>query len=217
LAPTFGLLGVVVGGVLQAVLSGRSERRRAWQVALVDACLLRDELAVTRSRVMSALDSGRWGAVLDPGLPYAAGLWAVEHREGRREPSVWPESGRRLAPFVRARWQTISAPFLSIATLSDRPGTWSDDPNRELNDATTGALRSLLAEIDDAIAFLDEFTATRPARRYPLQCLWAYLSYQPSRKARPRVPLNRLNISSAGVASRSISIFSAARARTAKM
>jgi hypothetical protein len=45
----------------------------------------------------------------------------------------------------------------------------------------------------------------------------AYLSYQPSRKARPRVPLNRLNISRAGVASLSISIFSAARARTAKM
>ena len=45
----------------------------------------------------------------------------------------------------------------------------------------------------------------------------AYLSYQPSRKARPRVPLNRLNIIRAGVASLSISIFSAARARTAKM
>jgi hypothetical protein len=44
-----------------------------------------------------------------------------------------------------------------------------------------------------------------------------YLSYQPSRKARPRVQPRRLNISQAGVASLSISIRSASRARTAKM
>jgi hypothetical protein len=44
-----------------------------------------------------------------------------------------------------------------------------------------------------------------------------YLSYQPSRRARPRVPLNSVNISSEGVASLSISIRSATRARTAKM
>ena len=45
----------------------------------------------------------------------------------------------------------------------------------------------------------------------------AYLSYQPSKKARPRVPLNKLNIIQAGVASLSISILSASSARTAKM
>ncbi len=45
----------------------------------------------------------------------------------------------------------------------------------------------------------------------------AYLSYQPSRKARPRVQPHTWYISQAGVASLSISIFSASRARAAKM
>ena len=44
-----------------------------------------------------------------------------------------------------------------------------------------------------------------------------YLSYQPSRKARPRVQSRRLNINQAGVAPLSISILSVSRARTAKM
>jgi hypothetical protein len=66
LAPTFGLLGVIVGGQLQALLSSRGEKRRTWQAALVDACLLSDELVITRSRVRSALDAGIWGAVLGP-------------------------------------------------------------------------------------------------------------------------------------------------------
>ena len=43
------------------------------------------------------------------------------------------------------------------------------------------------------------------------------IANQPSRKARRRVPLNKLNISQAGIAPGSISIFSMARARTAKM
>src|SRR5205807_9705727 len=47
--------------------------------------------------------------------------------------------------------------------------------------------------------------------------LWVYLAYQTSWNARPRVPLNRLNISNAGVASLSISTLSASRARAAKM
>jgi hypothetical protein len=165
LAPTFALLGVIVGGLLQALLTSRAEKHRAWQAAVVDACLLRDELVITRSRVRSALDARIWGAVLDPGLPYAAGLWAVEHREGHREPSVWPESGRRLAPFVGTRWETISAPFVRIATLSDRRGTWSDKPDRELTEGTLEDLRALLGEIDHAITVLDGITGSAPPRR----------------------------------------------------
>ena len=53
----------------------------------------------------------------------------------------------------------------------------------------------------------------------PLRCAEgnAYLSYQPSRKARPRVQPHTWYIIQAGVASLSISIFSASRARAAKM
>ena len=45
----------------------------------------------------------------------------------------------------------------------------------------------------------------------------AYRSYQPWRKARPRVQPHAWNISQAGVASLSISILSASRASAAKM
>lgn len=165
LAPTFGLLGVIIGGVLQAVLTRWGEKRRAWAAAVVDAALLRDELVITRSRVVSALEAGIWGAVLDPGLPYAAGLWAVEHREGHREPSVWPESGRRLAPVVGTRWQLMSAPFLRIATLPDHPGTWTDDPNRALPAHITDQLNGLIKDIDRTLALLDEIVNAAP-RRY---------------------------------------------------
>ena len=92
LAPTFGLVGVLIGGVLTAYLASRAERVKARSTALAYAVLLRDKLTIASSRIESALSRGRWGAVLDPGLPYAAGLWAVEHREGVREGSIWPES-----------------------------------------------------------------------------------------------------------------------------
>ena len=70
-------------------------------------------------------------------------------------------------------------------------------------------------------AFLDGPLSGHESHDLIWQTRWAegdaYLSYQPSRKARPRVPLNRLNISQAGVASLSISIVSASRASAAKM
>jgi hypothetical protein len=44
-----------------------------------------------------------------------------------------------------------------------------------------------------------------------------YLSYQPSRKARPRVMLHKVYMSQAGVAPLSISILSGSRAQTANM
>src|SRR5215203_4000439 len=38
-----------------------------------------------------------WGGILDPGLPYARGLWAVEHREGKRPYSAWITQSGALA------------------------------------------------------------------------------------------------------------------------
>lgn len=156
LAPTFGLLGTVVGGLLTAFAADRAERRRTRRDARAVAVLLRDELAVTDHRIAEALKSGIWGAVLDPGLPYASGLWAVEHREGHREPSVWSNSRDRLAPYVpTADWETIARPYLLISTLCDRRGVWTDDPSREFLPGT----RQDLESVREAIAAAHEVLA----------------------------------------------------------
>jgi hypothetical protein len=151
LAPTFGLLGTVVGGLLTASAANRAEGRRGERDARAVAVLLRDELTVTDNRIAEALGSGIWGAVLDPGLPYASGLWAVEHREGHREPSVWSEGRDRLASHVpTADWETIARPYLLISTLCDRRGVWTDDPSREFLPETRRDLEAIRSAIGDA-------------------------------------------------------------------
>jgi|SRR5438270_5536522 len=77
--------------------------------------------------------------------------------------------------------------------------------------------RRLGPATDSEDQFLTDLVLTDPLLHVPWAEGDAYLSYQPSRKARPRVPLKTMYISQAGVAPRSISIFSASRARTAKM
>jgi hypothetical protein len=153
LSPVFGLLGVIVGGVLTAYTNGRSDRQQAMAAARSYAVLIRDELQVADHRIKSALESEPpiWGAVLDPGLPYAAGLWAVEHREGHREESVWPQGRDKLAPFVSLRdWEAIAYPFLLIAMLSDRQGTWTNDPNRAIPPESRRDLETLRQAIHAA-------------------------------------------------------------------
>jgi hypothetical protein len=159
LAPIFGLLGTVVGGLLTTFSTSRAERRRATTDARAVAVLLRDEIDVTDHRIAAALDSGIWGAVLDPGLPFASGLWAVEHREGHREPSVWSTSRDRLAPFVPTPdWEIIARPFLLISTLCDRHGVWTNDPDREFLPETREDLMRLREALAAAKGALQKVT-----------------------------------------------------------
>ncbi|MFI0480339.1 hypothetical protein [Actinomadura sp. 9N215] len=155
LAPIFGLLGVIVGGFLNAAVTAWSERRKTRFVAVAAACLVRDELLVTDDRVNAALELGRWGPVLDPGLPYASGLWAVEHRQGQRSPSVWLDGRKDLVPHLRRDWQVVSRPYRLIDGLSLR--FWVDDPNRGLGEAEREAFSELRAALAEAVAILDRF------------------------------------------------------------
>lgn len=158
LAPSFGLVGTLVGGLLTIYATSRAERARGRTDARAVAVLLRDELAVTDHRIRESLKGGYWGAILDPGLPYASGLWAVEHREGRRELSVWSEGRDRLAPFVpTADWKIIARPFLLISTLCDRKGVWTDRPDRKLLPETKQDLEQLHEAIDAAQDRLTRF------------------------------------------------------------
>jgi hypothetical protein len=69
LAPVAALVGVIVGGVLNAVLSAEFERRRELVAGAVSARLIAAELDQIGATVDASLEAGRWGAVLDPGLP----------------------------------------------------------------------------------------------------------------------------------------------------
>jgi hypothetical protein len=153
LAPTFGLLGVIVGGVLNAAVTYHSDRRRARAAAIVAARLLGDELRITQSRVGGAIELGRWGPVLDPGLPYSSGLWAVEHRGGERQASAWPSMRKDIAPFLRDQWDVVAKPFLLIDGLSTY--FWVNDPSRTLRDDEQAALRELGGALSEAIEIID--------------------------------------------------------------
>jgi len=150
LAPVAALLGVIVGGVLNAGLTAEFERRRELAAATVAARLVREELKLIRDTVRTSLRDGRWGAILDPGLPYARGLWAVEHREGRRDESAWTAHASRLAGCVTSDdWEALAIPYERI----DRTSLWfwTDDPNRALDDKARDFLRTLSESIDPAI------------------------------------------------------------------
>ena len=130
LAPVSALVGVIVGGVLNALLAAEFARRREFAEAALAARVVRDELALILDTVKASLHEGRWGAILDPGLPYARGLWAVEHREGRRVESAWTS--------IRARWHDVSP------TTS---GKWSVPPTTSLTAHPSGFGRTRLTAI----------------------------------------------------------------------
>src|ERR1700733_13065352 len=96
-APIAGLVGVIIGGLLNAVLTSEYERRRELSAAVVAARLVREELELSRDMVAASLTDGRWGPILDPGLPYARGLKAVENRERRHMEAAWPTSAPLFA------------------------------------------------------------------------------------------------------------------------
>jgi hypothetical protein len=161
-AAIFGLLGVIVGAVLNAGLTALNDRSKAKSLALVASCLLRDELRVTDDRVRGALELGRWGPVLDPGLPYSSGLWAVEQRGGTRGKSVWPDSRKDLAPYLLRSWSSLAEPFHLVDDLSVR--FWTNEPDRRLTEDECLAFKELRIAIAKATMVLDDFTGTMSAK-----------------------------------------------------
>lgn len=153
IAPTFALAGVVLGAFLKAVADAFGERRKERRRAVAQARLLADELRVSGHRIRAALTLGRWGPILDPGLPYGAGLWAVENRSGSPMPSVWPASREVLALLSPGEWEGISRPFLLIEGLSDL--FWTNDPDRPLSEIEEARLNDILSATEAAIAVLD--------------------------------------------------------------
>jgi hypothetical protein len=167
IAPAAAILGVIVGGVLSASLNAEFNRRREFAEAAVAARAVRTELSLTRDIADASMRDGRWGAILDPGLPYARGLWAVEHREGKRSDSAWVTHGGALARCLTfEEWETVSAPY----DVVDRTFVlWTDDPNRELTDDARDHFRALVASIPPALLALEPIA--RGQRRTRLQRL----------------------------------------------
>jgi hypothetical protein len=73
-AATSGLAGVIIGGVLNAWLTSKAERERHIVNGVLAARLIQQELVLTMDTIRTSLESGRWGAILDPGLPYHRGF-----------------------------------------------------------------------------------------------------------------------------------------------
>jgi hypothetical protein len=165
LAPVAALVGVVIGGLLNAALTDASERRRDRAAAAVAARLVTDELRLIRDTIASALEDGRWGAILDPGLPYSRGLWAVEHREGKRPDAAWPESASALArALTAAEWEPVSTAYALVDRLGLR--FWTDEPDRELTDDVRAAFADVIEAVPSALDAL-EHIASGKARGRP--------------------------------------------------
>lgn len=145
-----GFVGVVVGGVLPAAMSAEMDRRRELSAAAVAARFVSDELELIHDTVEAALRVGKWGAVLDPGLPYARGLWAVEHRGGEREASAWLTHSAELARCISAReWEVVAEPYQKIRRTSLR--FWTDVPDRDLDVEARDFLHGVLGCIQPAL------------------------------------------------------------------
>ena len=153
LAPVAGLVGVIVGGFLTAALTAELDRRRELVAATVAARFVIDELKLTRDTVEEALRTGRWGAILDPGLPYAHGLWAVEHRGGHREPSAWVTHAAQLGRCLGSEeLDAVFEPYRLTQRMSLR--FWTDDPNRAIGEEQRDYLHTLIVSIEPAILAL---------------------------------------------------------------
>jgi hypothetical protein len=160
LAPVAALVGVVIGGMLNAALAALGDSRTARRDALVGGRLLATELELARSLIRGSLATDRWGAVLDPGLPYSAGLWAVEHRGGSRQTSIWPDVRSALARSLSDdEWVTVARPFALIPAIGI--GSWTDEPDRALSESDRDKLRALDAAIAQAILILQRFSGER--------------------------------------------------------
>ena len=170
LAPVAALLGVIVGGVLNAIVSAEFERRRELAAGAVGARMVRDELELVGDTVRAALREGRWGPILDPGLPYARGLWAVEHRKGKRAESAWvTHSGALARCLTYEEWETVSAPYDIVDRTSLR--LWTDQPDRDLTDEARTYLERLVESVPAAVAALEQ--TARGRRKTRLQWLIA--------------------------------------------
>lgn len=160
IAPVAALIGVVIGGLLNAILTANYERRKEFAAAAVAARLVREELEFTKDMVATSLREGRWGCILDPGLPYARGLWAVEHREGKRVDAAWPNSApllaRALAP---EEWEAVTKPYGLIDRTSLR--FWTDDPARELTSDARDFLNEFVAVVPPAVQALRQLACGR--------------------------------------------------------
>ena len=164
LAAVAALVGVIIGGLLNAALTYASERRSDRAAAAVAARLVTEELRLIRDTIASALEDGRWGAILDPGLPYSRGLFAVEHREGKRPDSAWPESASALArALTAAEWEPVSTTYGLVDRLSLR--FWTDEPDRELTDDVRAALAEVIEAVPSALAALEHVASGQARRR----------------------------------------------------
>jgi len=154
LAPVSALVGVILGGVLNASLTVLLDRRREMAAASTTARLLRNELRLLGETVRAALRDGRWSVILDPGLPYMGSLSSPEPEIGRVRDSVWSAEGGALARVLTfEEWEAVGAPF----DLVDRIGLhfFVDRPDRRLTDEARTYLERLVETIPGAIEALE--------------------------------------------------------------
>ena len=155
IAPVAGLVGVIIGGLLNSVLTSEYERRREFAGAAVAARLVREELELSRDIVAASLKDGRWGSILDPGLPYARGLKAVENRGGKHADAAWPTSAPLLARVVSmGEWDAVAQPYAIIDRVSLR--FWTDDPGRELTPEARSFLNEFIETVPPALRALEQ-------------------------------------------------------------
>jgi hypothetical protein len=143
---------------LNSALTIELERRKQLADGMFAARLVRDELQLMDTLIERSLDAKKWGAILDPGLPYARGLWAVEHRDGTRPPSAWETRGQDLAlTLTIAEWDAVYQPYKEVErTAAD---FWTDRPDRELDRAAGAFFEHIRTLIPPAVEALQPLAA----------------------------------------------------------
>lgn len=140
-AAVFGLLGVIVGGVLNGVVSYALDLGRDVKAAKAAARLLRGDFMSTAARMAVSRKHGRWGSIA----------------EGRVPVEAWRDHRYLLAQVLtEAEWEKVETGALRLHMLAD----WYSPlvaPEEELGESGQDILRGSGEDLDKAARVLGVF------------------------------------------------------------
>ncbi len=153
-AAIFGLLGVIVGGVLNGVVAYWLERRREVREAIVGARLVRHELDLIRGDFEHFLRENRGSAM--PRVPIRHPAWDA-HREILARVLPAPD------------WEMVSAGYTWIELHNGEPPNMSDD--EEIGEGMQDLYADVLTEMKGSLVSLLPLTEGR-RNRVGLRMRW---------------------------------------------
>lgn len=137
----FGLLGVIVGGILSGVVAAGLQRVHDARRAMVTARLVQDDLIYIGAALRSEIDAGVWRRLTAnaPPLPFAA----------------WSEGRDSLAAHMSfGEWTVISIAARQAIHAVEAPGSNPDPSGTAIASSAKQTIETLLPDITNGVNLL---------------------------------------------------------------